>query len=1116
MIRRLAVSLCLALACAVTAGWTASGVDPDLLAGMKARSIGPAGMSGRVAAVDAVVSDPEIIYVGAATGGVWKSENGGLTWKPVFDDQTVAAIGAVAINQSSPDIVWVGTGEGNPRNSASVGNGVYRTLDGGRTWSHLGLEKTERIHRIVLHPADPDTAWVAALGRMWGENKERGVFKTTDGGRTWRQVLYVDERTGAADLVADPTNPKKLLAAMWDYRRWPWSFRSGGPGSGLHVSLDGGETWTRRTPEDGLPEGELGRMGIAISRSHPSIVYALIESEKEHAVYVSRDGGKKWSKAGSDDDAGNRPFYYADLRVDPEWPDRVYSLWSLVSVSDDGGKSFRVLVPFRAVHPDHHAMWINPRDPRQIILGNDGGVAFSSDRGETWRFASNLPLAQYYHIRHDMDVPYNVYGGMQDNGSWRGPSSVWENGGIRNHHWEEVGFGDGFDTAPLPVDSLSGYSMSQEGYLYRWDLRTGERKNIRPAGPPGTELRFNWNAALAQDPFDPDTIYYGSQFVHRSTDRGETWEILSGDLTTNRAEWQKQADSGGLTPDVTGAENFTSIVALAPSPVQRGVLWAGTDDGRLHVTRDGGRTWTSVEKGLKGAPAHTWIPHIAASPHDAGTAFVVLDDHRRSNWTPYVYRTTDFGKTFKSLATGDIEGYCLTIDQDPVQPGLLFLGTEFGLYVSLDAGSSWFKWTHGVPTVSVMDLAIHPRDHDLILGTHGRAAFILDDIRPLRSLSAEVMAQPLHLFDIPDAQQYRVKQTGASRFPGHGEFRGENRSYGALLTFALNVEGLPHPDEEKERIRKEAERAAERKEAGKKTTAESKEEEKGAGEGRRGRRGRARGPQVEIEVRDASGEVIRTFKAPAAQGVNRAAWNLRRDGFKRPPSDDDDDDDDFMPSGPEVLPGTYTITVKYKDHEASAPVRVLADPRFQIGAAARQAKYDAVMRAGRLQETVAEAVKRILRTREEIGLVQARARKEDGADEARDRGADGAAGEEAGDEQGGSGKDPLAELRKEGDRLKEKLEAMEKRLRVPPGTRGIVADRDVAYSRVRFAQFSLGSSWDAPTPAQLRSLDEAQELLSEVLAEFNRLYAEEVAAFRARVQDAGISLFSPEEPLSLD
>ncbi|MCI0403255.1 MAG: hypothetical protein L0212_06995 [Acidobacteria bacterium] len=1050
-------------------------IDPELLAGMKARSIGPAGMSGRISDIVAVESDPNIIYVGASTGGVWKSENGGLTWTPIFDDQPVHAIGALAVFQATPDIVWVGTGEGNTRNSVSVGNGIYKSLDAGRTWKHLGLEETERIHRVLLHPTYPSVAYVCALGKLWGENPERGVFKTTDGGETWKKVLYVDEKTGCGDLAMDPANPNKLIAGMWQHRRWPWFFRSGGPGSGMYVTVDGGANWKRQTEDDGLPKGELGRFGVAFFRADSKIVYALVEAEKS-ALLRSEDGGRSWTKVNESHNIAPRAFYYCDLRVDPERPNRVYNLHSTVQVSDDSGKSFRPLISFAKLHPDHHAFWINPRDPRHLLDGNDGGVGISRDRGETWQFAANLPLAQFYHINVDMDRPYRVMGGMQDNGSWWGPSSVWENGGIRNHHWEEVGFGDGFDVASDPREPLIGYAMSQRGFLIRWNLRTGERKDIRPLAPDDTFLRFNWNAALALDPFDAGTIYYGSQFVHKSTDRGDSWTLLSQDLTTNNPEWQKQNQSGGLTLDVTGAENFTTIITIAPSAVERGVIWVGTDDGRLHVTRDGGQTWTSVEGNVKGVPANSWIPHIEPSKFSGGTAFVVFDDHRRSNFTPYVNKTTDYGKGWTNLATKDLRGYALVVEQDPVKEDLLFLGTEFGLFVTLDGGKSWFQWKHGFPTASAMDLAIHPREHDLVVGTHGRAAFVLDDIRPLRSLSAATLAEPLHLYEIPEAQQYMVKQTGASRFPGQGEYRGENREYGALLTYSLNFDDLPLPNEEKERERKEKEREAQRarQQAAGETPEEEKKDEKK--------------PQVDIEITDASGKVIRKFKGPAVRGVNRAVWNLRRDEF-REPRRDDDQPSFFQPGYLEVLPGSYGVAIKYKDKEAKRSVQIAADPRYSIPMAAREAKWAAIEQGGKLQERLAEAIDRLRATRTDTEQVMKRVQ-----DRQRDK------------EEGPGDKDLLKAARA----LQQALTRMEKRLWVAPQTKGIIGDAD-ALSKARYVLRSLGSSWDPPTEAQRTYLRQAEAAADAVLKDFNQLFDTEVAEFRRKVREAKVELL-PEPP----
>ncbi len=1103
-------------------------IDPKLLAGMEARSIGPAGMSGRVADVVAAPSDPTIVYVGAATGGVWKSVSGGLSFEPIFDDQPVAAIGALAVHPSDPDVLWVGTGEGNVRNSVSVGNGVYRTRDGGETWEHLGLEGSERITRIVLDPSNPEVAHVAAMGREWGENPERGVFRTRDGGKTWEKILYVDEKTGAADLLMHPDNPDVLFAAMWEYRRWPWFFKSGGPGSGLYVTRDGGESWTRLTPEDGLPEGDLGRIGLGISRSSPETMYALIEA-KENGIYRSTDGGRSWKNTGAKEDFGNRPFYYADLRVDPEYPNRVYSLWSRISVSDDAGKSWEQLVSFSDVHPDHHAMWINPSDARHIIIGNDGGVAISKDRGDTWRFVSNLPLAQYYHIRVDDELPYNVYGGMQDNGSWKGPSSVWENGGIRNHHWEEVGFGDGFDTAPFPDDPMRGYAMSQGGSLFRWSLVTGERKNLRPAPPEGEELRFNWNAGFAQDPFDAATIYYGSQFVHRSTNRGDGWEIISPDLTTDNPEWQQQAESGGLTLDVTNAENFTSIISIAPSPVERGIVWVGSDDGRLHITRDGGATWTSLESNVPGVPANTWIPHVEPSSFDAATAFVVFDNHRRSDWTPYVYRTSDFGQSWTRLAgEDDVWGYALSIAQDPVDPSLLFLGTEFGLYVSTDGGADWFAWTHGVPTVGVRDLVVQPREHDLVLGTHGRAAYILDDISPLRGLTAELLAQPLHQFRIPDAIQHRVKQTGASRFPGDGEFRGENLSYGAMITFSANQPDLPHPDEDEERARKEEERAEKRargeetelaassletvaEEAGLEAHVAHAEHAPHAAMG--GPDDREKGPQVKIEVLDDAGEIVRTFERPVTLGVNRVTWNLRGDPFKRPETGEPQEVSPFQRSGRPVLPGTYTVRLSLNDHETEGTVRILPDPREDISEADRVAKHEAVTRAGEVRDVLAEAITRIYRTRKDVDVLLGKVRL--ALKEADEEGP--GDGEAAADgEDGEDGEDsPLEALQESGQKLKKTLTELEKTLWVPPDTKGIPYGADKPWSKAGRALFALGSSSDAPTPAQLTFLGLAEEAVADALTEINRVFGEDVSAFRELVAGSGLELLPRLEPLEL-
>ncbi|HKI03719.1 MAG TPA: hypothetical protein VKK31_17195 [Thermoanaerobaculia bacterium] len=1048
-------------------------VDPGLLAGMKARSIGPAGMSGRVPVVAAVESNPNIVYAGAAAGGVWKSVNGGLTWTPLFDDQAVSSVGALAIYQANPDVVWVGTGEGNPRNSVSVGNGVYRSMDGGKTWMHLGLEKTERIYRIVLHPSDPDVAWVSAMGQEWGENPERGVFKTEDGGKTWSKVLYVDPRTGASDLVIDPRNPNKLFASMWQYRRWPWFFKSGGPGSGLYVTQDGGRTWREITDGDGLPKGDLGRIGIAISHSNPDVVYATVEAAKS-AIVRSDDGGRTWRTVNQRYDANPRPFYFADLRVDPQLPNRIYSLDYDVRVSDDGGQTFKALIPGYIIHGDYHGMWIDPRSPDLIYLSNDGGVAVSRDRGRTAAFVSTLPLGQFYHVAVDMEQPYNVYGGLQDNGSWRGPNTVWQQGGIRTHEWVAVGGGDGFETRPDPADANVVYSESQGGYLARVDLRTGEQRQIRPSPPDGVKLRFNWNAGFTTDPVEKGTIYLGSQFLHKSTDRGETWTTISPDLTSNNPEWQKSDESGGLTPDASNAENYTTILAIAPSPLQQGVIWVGTDDGRLHVTRDGGKTWTSVEKNVPGVPANTWIPHVLPSRFDAASAFVVFDNHRREDFAAYVYRTDDWGKTWKSLATKDIRGYAHSIEQDPGNRDLLFLGTEFGLWTSLDGGARWMKWTHGVPTTPVLDVVIHPRDLDLVIATHGRSLYVVDDITPLRTLSEKTMAEPLHFYGASEALLYSRSPEPGGFGLGSGEFRGEGEPYGAILTFSLNAPGLPLPDPKEERDRKLAERQARRKEPEQEKGKEKAKDDKKAGE--------EKPQEVEIRIVDAAGKTVRTFTAPASQGLNRVVWNLSRDGFKQFPQERPADE---HPAGPPVTPGTYGVTVKHGEHEAKGTVRVLQDPRSKNTEADWRRREDALARGAALNDALAEAVKRIRATRADVDEVVAK--RQDQKDPKADKPKD--------------AKDPIAEA---AGKLKEGLDKLERRLWVPYEAVGIQPATD-ALSDLGYFGYTLEST-EPPSPTHLEYLRQAEAKVQSVLADFNRFFETDVAAFRKQVDDAGIRL----------
>ncbi len=1060
------------LVCAMSPLASAADFDPALLAGLKARSVGPAGMSGRVAAIDVAPNDPNTIYVGAAAGGVWKSTNGGSHWQPIFDDQDVHAIGAIAVSPANPDVVWVGTGEGNVRNSASVGRGVYRSLDAGRTWQHMGLSDSERIARVIAHPRDPNIVYVAAMGRAWGENGERGVFRSRDAGKTWQRVLYADVRTGAADLVMDPSNPDKLFASLWEYRRWPWFFKSGGPGSGMYMTTDGGDHWHKATVADGLPAGELGRIGLAVSASDPSVVYALVEA-KESALLRSTDGGYGWTTVNKELNVSTRPFYYADIRVDPENADRLYRLASFVDVSIDGGKTFQNLIGLQHLHPDNHALWIDPNNASLMINGNDGGIGISRDRGVTWRFVNNLPLAQFYHVRYDLETPYNLYGGLQDNGSWRGPSSLWEQGPIRNAHWTEVGFGDGFDTSPDPENSRRGYAMSQDGHILRWDLDTGERYSIRPAAPdPDTRLRFNWNAGFAQDPFDAGTIYFGSQFLHRSKDRGNNWSTISPDLTSNDPAKQKSQESGGLTSDVTAAENHTTIISIAPSTLERGVIWVGTDDGRVQITRDSGGSWSNVAAGARGVPADTWVPHIMPSPHLAGTAFVVFDNHRRSDLTPYLFRVDDFGKRWTSLATSDIDGYALVLLQDPVDPDLLFLGTEFGLYVSLDAGQKWNKWKHGLPTASVIDLAIHPREHDLIIATHGRALYIVDDIRPLRTLKSRAADAVLTLFDIAPAQQHQIKPNILDSINTQSEFRGKGRDYGALISFYIEADHLPHPDAEVERLR---------------TPPEVVKDEK------------PKPSKAAIEVRDTKGNLVSRFEVEVKRGLNRAVWDLQRSAYRSP-----------VPPSPwggatqaPVVPGNYELTVVFGDHRERRELEVLADPRLNLGSADYTAKAAGWERLGHAQEAITDAVRQLQDLRAELDSAGALAKTQVERRKERDPAV------EIKDE------DPHQALIKSIDTFKEGLLEVEKLLWQPPeSTRGFVAETD-AQSSVGNTAWYFSSTLRPPSPTHMAYLEQSERRTRSALDGLARYLDKELPALHERIRALGLLVQAPPAPIIL-
>lgn len=898
-------------------------LDLEKIKTMKPRSIGPAGMSGRITAIDVVTTDPDIIYAGAASGGVWKSESGGIDWEPIFDEQPVMGIGAIAIQQSNPDVIWVGTGEGNPRNSLNGGYGIYKSLDAGKTWQLMGLEKTRNIHRIIVDRDDPNTVYVAAIGSPWGEHPERGVYKTTDGGKTWKNVLFVNNKTGAADLVVDPNNPNKLVAAMWEHRRKPWTFHSGGAGSGLYITHDGGENWVKRTAEDGLPKGDLGRIGLAIAPSNSKIIYALVEAKK-NALYKSEDGGVKWRKINDKTEIGTRPFYYSDLFVDSKNENRLYSVFTYVNVSDDGGKSFRQLMPAygsnSGIHPDHHAWYIHPEDPSYMIDGNDGGLNITRDKGKTWRFVENLPVGQFYHIAYDMEYPYNLYGGMQDNGSWVGPAYVLKAQGIRNSYWQEFMFGDGFDVVPDPDNSRYGYGMSQQGSVARYDRVTGKTKNIQPKHPnPDVKLRFNWNSAIAIDPFDSSTLYFGSQFVHKSTNKGHEWEVISPDLTTNDPEKQKQHESGGLTMDATGAENHCTVLAISPSSIQKGLLWVGTDDGRVQLSQNGGESWTDVTPKNKSFPKGSWINQVKPSTHVAGEAYIVVNNYRNFDFKPYLFKTKNYGKTWESLLDDKPEtfGYTLSLIQDPVAKNLLFLGTENGLYMSIDEAKTWKKWTNGFPSVSTMDLAIHPREHDLLIATFGRSFWVLDDIRPLREIALNgpsELDKTINVYASPDAFFYETQQANGTRFGGNAIYNGQNRSLrGASINYSI-----------------------------------AKPEKK------------LKADSITMKVYDANNALIRTIKnkAPGKSGLYKTTWGLAEKGIPGP-SRRVQRNSTREARGVSVLPGKYKVVLQYGDQRDSTYINVAYDPRVDMPMSVMKQKYDLLKHLEKKNGEMAEAVQQL-------------------------------------------------------------------------------------------------------------------------------------------------------------
>ena len=853
----------------------------EMLKSFSWRAIGPANMGGRVTDIDGVPGDPSTFYVSGADGGIFKTTNGGVSFNPIFENQRAYSIGALTIAPSDKNILWVGTGEGDPRNSVGYGWGVYKSIDGGMSWKHLGLKNTERIKRIVVDPKDPNVACVCALGKEWGPNKERGVFKTIDGGKTWEKILYIDENTGCADIAMETNNPRVMYAGMWTFRRKPWRFDDGGKNTALYRTMDGGQTWKKIM--NGLPNKDMARPGVHIAQSEPNIIYLMTEFEGGGTAFKSDDRGENWKMVNDDPNINFRPFYYSDVRVDPSQPNVLFSISGRLSRSKDSGNTWEQIA--KTVHGDHQAIWIDPTNSKYILNGSDGGFQRSFDGGDSWEIINNIELSQFYQMEIDNKKPYNIYGGLQDNGTWVGPSNSLYEAGILKRHWKGLAYGDGYFAVPIPGEEHFVYTNLQGGVPFLVDSRYGNVQTIHPfpkiVGSAGDAIeehkyRFNWDSPIIISPHDPETVYFGGNVVFKSNNRGKSWEVISPDLTTN--DKSKQRSSGGtIYQDNTAAEFHCTILYLAESPIQKGVIWAGTDDGNIQVTLDGGKSWSNLKSRIKGLPEYSWISKIHASEHNAGTAIIVVDQHRMNDFRPYIFMTDDFGKTWKKITSNlPSDDYVKVVRQDPHNPNLLFAGMEHGIFASWNLGKSWEKINNNLPNVSVRDLRIQARDRDLVVATHGRGVFILDDIHPIEELKNSI-GKPIHLFPIREAtlwnMYWRIENLGDRTYAA------KNPEYGTYINFSL------HKD--------------------------------------------AKSP-VNIDILDKNGSLVTSLEMKEAKkGINRVVWDL---GYDAAATLENKIEEGFSSSEirPKVVPGEYTAKINYEGLKLEEKITVVGDNRIKM------------------------------------------------------------------------------------------------------------------------------------------------------------------------------------------
>jgi photosystem II stability/assembly factor-like uncharacterized protein len=946
------------------------GEDKGPWKNLQYRLIGPF-RGGRVVAVSGIVGQDDTYYFGATAGGVWKTTDAGLNWKPIFDKQKDAspAIGAIAVSESDPNVIYVGTGEACIRGNIVGGNGVYKSIDAGKTWKFAGLADTHAIGRLAVNPKNPDIAFVAALGHPFGDNEERGIFRTQDGGKSWQKVLYKDTKSGGIDVVFDPTNSNILFAALWQARRTPWSLDSGGPGSGLYRSIDGGTTW-KELKAHGLPDGIMGRIGVTVSGANPNRIWAVIEAEKG-GIYRSDDGGDSWHLMTDDHRFRQRAWYYSHIFADPKSENTVYILNTGVYRSNDGGKTFNQL---RVPHGDNHALWIDPNDPKRLINGNDGGATVSIDGGATWTSEYNQPTAQFYHVTTDNRFPYYVYGAQQDN-STVGIASASPDGAIDRPNWYAVGGGESGYIAPDPTDPEIVYAGSYGGEISRYDHHTGEEQAINPwpVNPIGwaaadVKHRFQWTEPIAFSPHDANTMYFAGEVLFKTTDAGMSWSIISPDLTRN--DKSKQASSGGpITKDNTGVEVYDTIFSVVESPVQKDMIWAGTDDGLIQLTRDGGQQWENVTP--KAMPEWGTVSMIEASPRDAGTAYIAVERHKSDDFTPYVFKTTDFGKSWTKLVEGfPANDYVHAVRVDPHHPSLLFAGTEQGIYISFNEGAHWQALQLNLPPAPVNDLVI--KNNDLVVATHGRSFWVLDDITPLEQYEDSIPQQDAHLFTPAEASHTVFR---ASFFAPSGNV-GKNPPEGAVIDYWLKTS-----------LKKED---AKPKNAGTGDSKAKSEADASAAASSEAKKNDADEPKITLEILDASGKVIRKYpkkeeadggdeeesgrdhkadSLPADAGFNRFVWDLRYEGATKAPK---------APlwggntDGPEALPGSYQARLTVLGKAYSAPLKIDADPRLHLSAEDLAKQFDLLLKIRDKVTETDDAIIQIRDLREQMKAIDGR------------------------------------------------------------------------------------------------------------------------------------------------